>query len=424
MPAQAGEDRLAVGGRCRHILQVTGREAAAHVDEGQHDALLGQRLEDEFGVGDGAVPGVGVGLLRADMEGDACRLETQRAGRDENVDRHLRYAAELARQRPFGAFAGGQDAAEHPGARRGAGDLLDLLDAIDREQRHAERVSAGDIAFLLDGVAEGDARRRRTGIHRQFDLDHRGAVEIRAQRREKTQDFRGRVRLDGIEDRRIRKGFAESVEIVLDHIEVDDQARAVRTSCGEEIEDALSGHDGSPMDPAKGTGQSMKRTHAGDRRDLPERPSANGLSRDATKTEIRHEPKFGVSLPWIGGLEPAALQARMVCLFSFPGFGDQERPERPGPSLLQGVHDFASSEIDWMGLIQVPSRQPSHSRTGGRPTSTCDLGQERCRREARPHTSAKSARRLLFRRCLSRKASGRGIAATLASLGQASGKSG
>ncbi len=64
----------------------------------------------------------------------------------------------------------------------------------------------------------------------------------------------------------------------------------------------------------------------------------------------------------------------MVCLFSFPGFGDQERPERPGPSLLQGVHDFASSEIDWMGLIQVPSRQPSHSRTGGRPQARATWG--------------------------------------------------
>ena len=40
-------------------------------------------------------------------------------------------------------FAVGQDAAEDARARRGAGDLLDLLDAIDGEERHAELHARG-----------------------------------------------------------------------------------------------------------------------------------------------------------------------------------------------------------------------------------------------------------------------------------------
>ena len=61
----------------------------------------------------------------------------------EHVDRHLRHAAELPRQRPFGAGAVAQDAAEDlhvrgAGEGRGAGDLLHLGLAIDREEAHAE----------------------------------------------------------------------------------------------------------------------------------------------------------------------------------------------------------------------------------------------------------------------------------------------
>ena len=46
-----------------------------------------------------------------------------------------------------------------PGAR--ARDLLDLGLAVDREQAHAERIGARDVALLLDRVAEGDAVRAR-----------------------------------------------------------------------------------------------------------------------------------------------------------------------------------------------------------------------------------------------------------------------
>ena len=42
-------------------------------------------------------------------------------------------------------------------AGRRAGDLLDLGLAVDREEAHAERVGARDVALLLDRVAEGDA---------------------------------------------------------------------------------------------------------------------------------------------------------------------------------------------------------------------------------------------------------------------------
>ena len=83
--------------------------------------------------------------------------ETEPVGVLQHVHRHRRLAAELARQRPFGPHAVGQDAAKHACARRRAGDLLDLRRAVDRKEIDAERIGAGDVALLLDGVAVGDA---------------------------------------------------------------------------------------------------------------------------------------------------------------------------------------------------------------------------------------------------------------------------
>jgi len=97
------------------------------------------------------------------------RHQAKLLGAVENIDRHLRIAAELARQRPFGPDAVAQNAAEYLRPRRRAGDLLDLRLAVDRKQRHPERMRARDIALLLDGVAKRDALGR--GASRKHHLD-------------------------------------------------------------------------------------------------------------------------------------------------------------------------------------------------------------------------------------------------------------
>ena len=93
-------------------------KSAAHVDHGQVDAALGAVAEHRRGHRQRAVPRLHLALLRADMERDAVRLQAQALGEVEHVDRHFRVAAELARQRPLGAGAIIEDAAEHL-ARRG-----------------------------------------------------------------------------------------------------------------------------------------------------------------------------------------------------------------------------------------------------------------------------------------------------------------
>src|ERR1044072_8489504 len=63
--------------------------------------------------GERAVPGMRIALLRADVERHAVGLEAALHGMLEHVDRHGGLAAEFARQRPLGADAVRQDAAEN-----------------------------------------------------------------------------------------------------------------------------------------------------------------------------------------------------------------------------------------------------------------------------------------------------------------------
>ena len=77
------------------------------------------------------------------MERDAVRDEAELGRAREDVDGLARHAAEFPAERPFGADAVGQDAAEDARAGRGASNLLHLLDAVDREERHAELRARG-----------------------------------------------------------------------------------------------------------------------------------------------------------------------------------------------------------------------------------------------------------------------------------------
>src|SRR6185437_9035628 len=90
-------------------------------------------------------------------------------------------AAELARERPVGALAVGQDAAEDTGAGRRCGQLVELAVAVEGEEPHALREGVGDVGLLLDGVAEGDALAGHAGGEAEIDLAAAGDVEAGAE---------------------------------------------------------------------------------------------------------------------------------------------------------------------------------------------------------------------------------------------------
>ena len=245
MPPQRAEDRRAVGFHRRHVLEVLGREAAAQIDHRQRHAALAAVAEHRGRGGERAVPGMRVALLGTDVERDAVGFEAEPVRVLEHVDRHGRLAAELARQRPFRPDAVGEDAAEHAAARRRAGDLLDLGLAIDREEAHAERIGARDVALLLDRVAVGDAVgawRRPRAPSRSRD---RGGVEAGAEPGQQRQHLRRRVGLHGVEHARVGQRLGEAEVVLADDIEVDDEAGPVVVTITQEIADAR-GHGRSP----------------------------------------------------------------------------------------------------------------------------------------------------------------------------------
>src|SRR5262249_9812962 len=135
--AQGLEDRLTVGFELWRFAHIARRKAAAEIDDGERNAAFGAGAEDRRGRRERAVPSLDIVLLRADMERDAVRHQALLVGELQNVGGINRLAAEFARQRPLGPRTVAMDAANDPAARRGAGDLLDLGFAIDREKRHA-----------------------------------------------------------------------------------------------------------------------------------------------------------------------------------------------------------------------------------------------------------------------------------------------
>src|SRR6266700_766975 len=171
------------------------------------------------------------------MKRDPIGVKSKIAGLAQEVDGHLRRAAEFARQRPFGAVAIDQDTAEDPRAGSGARELLQLARAVEREQPDALLVSIDDVTFLLDGVTEGDALRRRALRQAEFDLGAARNIEVGAEPAQARGDLRRRVGLDRVEDLGERQVPAQALIATRDGINIDDKTRRLRLLLGKEASD-------------------------------------------------------------------------------------------------------------------------------------------------------------------------------------------
>ena len=176
------------------------------------------------------------------MERNAVGVETGVAGLAQQLDRHLRGAAEFARQRPFGAVAGDEDPAEDARAGGGASQFFEFVSAVEGKQPHSRLIGPGDILFLLDRVAE----RQPVGGDRvaEAELDFAAArdIETGALAVEHADDLGGRVRLDRIINPSERQIMPQLLIGFDDHIEVDDEARGLGSLFGKKTGDPLA-HD-------------------------------------------------------------------------------------------------------------------------------------------------------------------------------------
>ena len=174
------------------------------------------------------------------MEREAVGDQALPVGAFQDVGGEFRLAAELARQRPFGAGAVAMDAADHAAAGRGARDLVDLGLAVDREQRDAEPEGGGDLALFLDRCC-----RRRCGPAWQPVASTASVSRTEATSKEepsrlsRTQDFRMRIGLDRVVDLGVGQRLGEGTVVVAHDVEVEHQAGPFLFAVLEELADAI-----------------------------------------------------------------------------------------------------------------------------------------------------------------------------------------
>ena len=108
-----------------------------------------------------------------------------------------------------------------------------------------------DVAFLLDGVAEGNAIRRSAGGEHHLDFGNRGRIETGAEPSEEPENFRRRIGLHGVEHTRVRQRLGEGQIVVANDVEIDDEARTIITAVAQKLADAL-GHGALPSYSSRG----------------------------------------------------------------------------------------------------------------------------------------------------------------------------
>ena len=255
----------------------------------------------------------------------------------QHVDRHLGRAAELPRQRPFGADAVAEDAAEHLDLVRSTGRSAaraifstSASQSTANRRTPSSRARAMSRSFLI--VLPKEMRSaRRAGREHHLDLGDRSGVEAGAEAREAAQHLGRRVGLHGVEHARIGQGAGE-VQIVVTHdVEVDDEAGPVFASIAR---------------GTRGCARSWRAPHQRFNGGVPaavstfrrrtawlsgRRVIAPACVGDTTSVDglFAREAAF----VWMGST-PTARRARWTSLFSRRHLEGRLRPKKPAPSLL------------------------------------------------------------------------------------------
>ena len=338
MLAERAEDGAAVGLRRRHVLQVAGREAAAEIDHLRAGCRApprrGRRRPRRRARGPrraGRSAASRHGRRRRRRRGRALRRAPARRRLPPATQPNLRLSGHSA---PSPSVRMRQNT-RAPGAARATFSTSSTQSTAKR--RDAERMRAGDVALLLDGVAVGDALRRGAGRQRHLDLGHGRRVEGRAERGEQRQDLGRRIGLDRIEDAAVGKRAGEGFEIAAHDVEVDDEARARRVvarrgtrGCGQsssgECPHAKRCSPGSSCAEAARDGDGVASL------DPPNRQEPGGSRRTAFGP--REQPRsVSHRLDREDPLRTSGKES--VCLFSVAGLWRADRDQKsPPPSLL------------------------------------------------------------------------------------------
>ena len=208
----------------RHFRAVTHRIAATQIYHAELHARFLQIGEQHRNARNGAFIGGGLGLLAADMEGNAIGVEPHIAGLQHKVARHFQFAAEFARKRPFRAFILHQDAAIDPRAGRMARQLFQFLDTVEGEHGNTSLMRGSDGRHLLDGIAIGNRFRPRASGKAGLHFFEGRRIKAGAKLHQPFQDRRARISLHGIINARQGQCRTHGAVFFLDTIHIQHKA--------------------------------------------------------------------------------------------------------------------------------------------------------------------------------------------------------
>jgi hypothetical protein len=166
----------ATGSRYAHGRPPPRLTPAAEIDARRLVALLAQRPDQRAGIGQSPVPGREIALLGADVKRHA-EAEPGMRGLAQQPERVTGAAPELAGQRPVCPGPVRADAHVHSRAGSLTDHLVQLSPGVHGEDAHSAATGVGDVALLLDGVAERQARRIDAELQAPVDLAGTGDVK-------------------------------------------------------------------------------------------------------------------------------------------------------------------------------------------------------------------------------------------------------
>ena len=224
MGRERGVDGFGIDLDRRNLATVAARESAAEIEEFQFDSVLRQLGEEMRRMADRLVPGMGLALLRADVERNPGRHEAEVPGFAQKDRRHGRIAAELARERPVGEFRVGENAAKHPRPRRRPRNLVEFAFAVECEQADAIAEGCRDRRLRLDRVAEGETIGRDSHREAALDLAFAGEIERGVEAGQARDEVFCRIGFHRIENARRGQAGPQAPILFRDDIEIDDEA--------------------------------------------------------------------------------------------------------------------------------------------------------------------------------------------------------
>jgi len=206
-----------------HGLEGIAAEATTNVKGAHGESKVAGLLENGVGVADGLEEGERVRGARANVEADANNVETQVLGQSEETLGGVHGSTKLHAEAAQRLAVVGHDAEEELSSWIELGDLVELIGIVKSHLFDAHRLDVSDIRVSLAGLGVDDAVGAKSCGQDLLNLGLGGTIEAGSELRQKLDDLRIGVALDGIEGPDPREILLPAKMLAVDLSEVSNE---------------------------------------------------------------------------------------------------------------------------------------------------------------------------------------------------------